>query len=146
MVIYTITRSVDFIKAQMFHNPLLKDLYMKNSNNINLHQIETYILILNLIKRILSLRLRISIGKLSVKGRITYSLGSVVFRLLYYITLPSYSKISHNKSTNGHGCDPTKLYLQKCSGSDLASELSFVNPCYSLFSSPPLTYLSFPLK
>ena len=79
MVIYTITRSVDFIKAQMFHNPLLKDLYMKNSNTINLHQIEPYILILNLIKRIFSLRLRISIRKLSVKGHITNILGSVVF-------------------------------------------------------------------
>ena len=80
MVIYTITESVDFIKAQIFHNPLLKDLYMKNSNNINLHQIETYnILTLNLIKRILSLRWRISIGKLSVKGHITNILGSLVF-------------------------------------------------------------------
>lgn len=65
MVIYTITRSVDFMKAHIFHNPLLEDLYMKNSNSIKLHKIETdNTLILNLINRILSLRLRISIRKL----------------------------------------------------------------------------------
>ena len=75
-----------------------------------------------------------------------FRLSSLLKSLSHYVTLPSDGKISHNKSTNGHGCDPAKLYFQKLSSSDLAFELSSVNSGYSLFSFPPLHPFIFPPK